>query len=913
MRLFFILLSVCALIFGASSRLTAQAMTFEDVMKFKQLRNPVISDGGNWVGYDAWPDRGDGEAIIVNTRDPKKTFRIPLGQRPQFSSDEKYAAVAGKPSLAAEETAKKKKTKVFGDVTLIELATGKTTTFKNGRAFEFSPDGSHFWVHFNTPDSLEKVLKKNTKRSIGSRLQLVSLRTGQQREWPLVSTAAFDSVSAVLAFSVADTNGNNGVRLVFPERFERDSAIYAQKDALIDKLKWHYKSRKLAFVAGAQDKEGKTVSGDVYLWPVAGGSKKIVAADSVRAGWIIPQKAELNWSHSGNLLTFGLRLAPYKTVSYEDSAFTEKAYYDIERILSGVEGDLWHGREPRIKTQEKKVKDRWKTQFFTAAVDISTGKTVSLNDTSVTGLKFGKHAPRSLRFTEMPYALESLWEGSQWNLSLIEHATGKVTPVAEKLRNTGELSPDGRFVLYWKAPHWFLFAVESGTTRNLTENIPVRFDEEDHDAPVEAPPYGFGGWTHPGGRVLLYDRYDIWSVPTGSGAPLNVTRDGRKNRLSFRLVKTDSRFETIAENAPQLLTAVSEKQKSQGLFEVVLSKPGAISRLNEPAKWSFVAKSKKSDEWLLTRQTYSEYPDLRLLDKTFRKQTKLSDFDAQTKAFAWGNAQLMRWKSTDGRDLDGVLILPDSYKPGQKLPVLVYFYEIMSNRLFDFPAVNADTRPDFAQFVSDGYAVFLPDIVYRLDGHPMKSAYDCLIPGVQMLIDLGIADPARIGLHGHSWGGTQTTYLISQTNLFRAAIAGAPITNWVSGYGGIRWESGLARTFQYERTQSRIGASLWEKKDLYLENSALWHADKIKTPLLLQHGDADGAVPWYQSIELYLALRRLGQPVWFLQYFGEDHHLAKYPNKLDYAIKFKEFFDFYLKDAPIPEWMERGIPYRPKE
>jgi dipeptidyl aminopeptidase/acylaminoacyl peptidase len=890
-----------------------RAMTFEDVMQFRQIRNSTVSSGGNWVGYDFWPDRGDGEAIFVNTRDPKKQYIIPLGQRPVFSPDEKWAAVAGKPSLAAEETAKKKKSKTYGDVSLIDLTTGAVTTYKNGKAFEFSPDGKWFWVHFNTPDSLEKVYKKNSKRTLGSKLLLKELAGSRSREWPLVSAAAFDSVTAVLAFGVADTAGNNSLRLVFPEKADKDSIVHARKEALYDRLKWHYSTRSLAFVAGDQDKEGKTMRGDLSVWQPAKGVRLLAKADSVTKGWIIPQKADLNWTKDGRFVLFGLRLAPVKPVSYEDSAFTQASYYDVRRILSGIEGDLWHTSEPRIKTLEKKVKDRWKTQFFTAVADLTTGITVQLSDTASPGIRTLTNAHRGLSFTEMPWIKASLWDGGRYDLAVVDYAGGKRTPVVQGIRSPGVISPDGRFVAYWKAPHWFLFEVATAQTVNLTEKLGVRFDDEDHDSPSEPPSYGFGGWTHGARHVLLYDRYDIWMIGTADQKATNITVNGREKQLMYRLVRTDSDVETVAPNAPLLVSATHELKKYQGMYQVNAAKPGAIKLIEEDAKWSFVAKPKKAAQYIVTRQTYRDYPDLYITDPGFKKPSNVTAAGSQTAAFNWGNASLVDWKSTDGRPMQGVLITPGGYTPGTKLPVLVYFYEIMSDRLYDFPAVNIDTRPDFAQFVSNGYAVFLPDIVYRMDGRPMKSAYDCLVPGVQKIIDMGVADPARIGLHGHSWGGTQTTYLISQTNMFKAAIAGAPVTNWVSAYSGIRWESGLARTFQYERSQSRIGASLWEKPELYLDNSAVWHADKIKTPLLLQHGDADGAVPWYQSIELYLALRRLNQPVWFLQYFGEDHHLAKYPNKLDYAMKFKAFFDHYLKDEPMPGWMKEGVPYWPKE
>jgi dipeptidyl aminopeptidase/acylaminoacyl peptidase len=182
------------------------------------------------------------------------------------------------------------------------------------------------------------------------------------------------------------------------------------------------------------------------------------------------------------------------------------------------------------------------------------------------------------------------------------------------------------------------------------------------------------------------------------------------------------------------------------------------------------------------------------------------------------------------------------------------------------------------------------------------------VPGVLHILEMGFVDRERIGVQGHSWGGYQIAYMITRTNIFRAAEAGAPVSNMTSAYGGIRWGSGMSRMFQYEKTQSRIGGTLWEYTQRYIENSPLFWADKIQTPVLMMHNDKDGAVPWYQGIEFFVALRRLGKPVWMLNYNGEAHGLRKYINQKDFAVRMQQFFDHYLKEAPAPVWMQEGVP-----
>lgn len=173
-------------------------------------------------------------------------------------------------------------------------------------------------------------------------------------------------------------------------------------------------------------------------------------------------------------------------------------------------------------------------------------------------------------------------------------------------------------------------------------------------------------------------------------------------------------------------------------------------------------------------------------------------------------------------------------------------------------------------------------------------------------------DSSKLGIQGQSWGGYQVAHLITATDMYAAAWAGAPVVNMTSAYGGIRWQTGMSRQFQYENTQSRIGKTLWEAQDAYLANSPLFHLDKVKTPVVIMANDNDGAVPWYQGIEMFTALRRLQKPVWMLNYNGDEHNLLLRQNRKDIQIREQQFFDHYLKGAPAPKWLKSGIPAKEK-
>jgi dipeptidyl aminopeptidase/acylaminoacyl peptidase len=262
----------------------------------------------------------------------------------------------------------------------------------------------------------------------------------------------------------------------------------------------------------------------------------------------------------------------------------------------------------------------------------------------------------------------------------------------------------------------------------------------------------------------------------------------------------------------------------------------------------------------------------------------------------------------DGKMSEGILYKPQNFDPNKKYPIIFYFYERDADGLYSYraPAPSASTI-NVPYFVSNEYLVFDPNIYYKT-GEPGQSAYNSVVSAAKYLSKMPWVDSTRMGIQGQSWGGYQVTYLVTKTNIFRAAEAGAPVSNMTSAYGGVRWGAGISRQFQYEKTQSRLGATLWQRPDLYIKNSALFSADKITTPLLIMHNDADGAVPWYQGIELFTAMKRLGKKVWMLEYNGEDHNLVERKNRKDLSVRLSQFFDYYLKDAKPADWIKYGVP-----
>jgi dienelactone hydrolase len=495
--------------------------------------------------------------------------------------------------------------------------------------------------------------------------------------------------------------------------------------------------------------------------------------------------------------------------------------------------------------------------------------------------------------------------------------TGEKQLVQKNLKGYPALSPEANYVYWYSTPDstWMTYNIKTQEKRNLLAGLEenVNFYNEIHDSPSLPSSYGSGGWLKNDQAFLIYDKYDIWSVdPTGKKAPVNITKgEGRKNKIEFRIESLDEDDKDLGldPKAPLILSAFHEWNKKSGFYKGDFQGKSAPQELIfSDHKYYALKKAQESDEAILRRSTYQEYPDIYTAKLDFSNLTKVSETNAQQAEVNWGSVELVDYKTNDGTPMQGLLFKPENFDESRKYPMMVYFYERNSDGLHNYraPAPSASTI-NIPFFVSNDYVVFVPDIKYDL-GLPGPSAYNSIIPGVQTVVAKGFIDSDNMAIQGQSWGGYQVAYLITQTNMFKAAGAGAPVVNMTSAYGGIRWGTGMSRMFQYEQTQSRIGGTLWEKPMHYLENSPLFYTDRVRTPVLIMHNDADGAVPWYQGIEMFMALKRLNKPAWLLVYNDEDHNLVHRKNRKDLSVRLSQFFDHYLKGAPAPLWMTDGLP-----
>ena len=895
----------------------AKPISLTDIMHFESLKSPVIADNGKTLAVEAAPDRGDSR-VIIKLLSSDKSFNIADAAKPKVSADGRFVAmVKAIPLLASEKASKKQKKKLKAGLILLDTTTGEQTEFDRVKSFAFNDNGSHLVIQFENQD--KKDAKKNQeggkstakvdKFDQGFSLRLISLADNNNHNFENVTNYHFSQNGNYFVVAKNDIKAASHILSYVDLVSNQSSQAFSSTSHQIGETAVANNGEWIAFTTG---KAADAPYGREYHLNLFNITTKQHQQLDNTAKWKLNRYSKLNFSKNSTKLLFG-RVPEVSQQLAVAKVKDTKDLYSSDVITGQRNLRVWSGEDPLIKPNEVKQYKKELKRTYLASLNLASNHIVQLADLSVPKVNITETSDIAVGESNLPYRKMITWAGFYRDVYLVNKNTGDKTRVLTQYPTYWKpsLSPQGKFMAYYRQGQIYLYDVANKTRKNVSEKLGVGFANEDHDYPSAAPGYGFGPWIKGENAILVYDKYDVWKLDATSGKMTNLTKGlGRKQGVQYRVTGLPKKDEavTLAANRKVLLKGYNEHTKSDDFYRLNLA--GGVKQLtSEPVKLKVLTRAKNAETLVYSKERYDLFPDLYTSDyakpQLAIQQTRLND---QTKLFDWGEAELVHWTNGDGKPLDGVLIKPANYKQGERLPVLVYFYRFMSQRLHAFPQMKINHRPNFEWYVENGYAVFLPDIRFEV-GYPGPSSVQALVSGVQHLINLGVADPNAIGLQGHSWGGYQTAFAVTQTNIFKAAVTGAPVSNMTSAYSGIRLGSGLARQFQYETGQSRIGESLFDAPQKYIENSPVFYAERIHTPMMIMFGDRDDAVPWEQGIELYLAMRRAGKDVVFLQYQDEPHHLKKYPNKLDYTIKMKQYFDHYLKGAPAPKWLIKGEAY----
>ncbi|HEX6049172.1 MAG TPA: prolyl oligopeptidase family serine peptidase [Gemmatimonadaceae bacterium] len=931
-----------------------RALTSADWDTWRSIQGATISPDGKWALYSLVPQVGDGEMVVRATQGTTE-YRVPrgflgrpqmvAGGRPdtasatppaQFSADGRFALALTYAPMAEFEKARREKKRPAdqpkASLAIVNLADGKVTTVQRVRSFR-APRHTGTWVAWllepadsatanrqardsaragepervaATPGGRPRPVADSTPRDrrkvYGSTLVLRNLATGEERRVADVLTYAFDDSAKWLGYTVSSRDVARDGAYVMNPADGREIALLAGRGNY-KQFTFDRAAQQVAFVSDKDQYGRDDARYTLYHASLrtAGTAAAIATSSSIGGGMIVSDDGRVTFTRNGNAVLFGVAPPPLDSIP-ADSLY-DKAVFD-----------LWHYRDARLQPQQRVEAARDRNRSFQAIYHLASRKIVRLANDSMPSVSVSDDGRVATAATGERYSIERMWGDDGDDVYLIDATTGSRKLLREKISGNAMLSSGGRYVLFYDRGHWYAHGVASGRTIDVSAPAKgVSFEQETWDTPSIPAPWGVAGWTKDDRSVLVYDRFDVWELdPTGAQAPRMITDSvGRREQIVFRLVDLDRDDPAIDPREPLLFRAFNRETKASGFYRDQLGASRPPERIvMADASFGVPQKARHADQYLLTRGTFIEFPNLHT-GRSLTSLQKISDANPQQKNFRWGTVELVSWVSTDGVPLKGLLYKPEDFDPSKKYPMIAYFYEQLSDGMHNYipPAGRNVINP--THYVSNGYLIFEPDIHYEV-GYPGPSAMKSIVPGVQMLIARGFVDPKGLGLQGQSWGGYQTSYMITQTQMFRAAMAGAPVANMTSAYGGIRWGSGLARSFQYEKTQSRIGGSIWQYPMRYFENSPLFWLDKVTTPLLIMHNDADDAVPWYQGIELFVGLRRLGKEVYLLDYNNDVHNPTKRANQKDVAMRMQQFFDHHLRGYPAPDWMVRGIPYQMK-
>ena len=942
-----------------------RALTHKDDDAWRSIASQVVSRDGRYLAYSYMPQDGDGDLIVRDLKTGKER-RESAGALPPpviqtaeetnpeapppvrsiriaITSDSRFAVATTYPRKVEVEQAKKEKKKPDempkGGLLILDLDSGAAARADSVKSMQVPARGGS-WVAYlkeGKPEEkkgAEKEDKKGEsprggpakgagavlKKEYGTDLVLrdLSRAGGDERVFASVLEYSFARDGKTLLYAVSSKKEEeNGVFAVTPGSGAAPAALLSGKGKY-SKLAWDRAEGEAAFVSDRDDAAAKVPRLKVYLWKRGeSAAAAVVAGDTpgFPGDLAVSDKGALGFSRDGRRLYVQAAppAKPPKDTEAESSA--------DEKILA----DLWRWNDDLVQPMQRVRANRERSRTYRGVYSIADGKYVQLADSKIRVALPSDDGTRALGLDDGPYRRMIDYDGSYDDVYLLDVATGSRRLAVKQLRgdpfgpSSRAWSPDGKFVFYYDDRQWRVLDAADGSARGVTGALAVAFHDEQHDRPEPPDPYGSAGWTKDGRSFLVYDRYDVWQVFVDGRPAVCLTRgEGRRTKTIFRVARIEPVEEGEDERGvdaekPLYLRGESEETRASGFFRASFSGSAPAERLLWGEKnYRFAGRAKDADVLLLTASRFDEYPDLWVTDSSFRSPAKVTHGGSQKDPFLWGRGELIRFKNSDGVPLRAALYKPDNFDPKKKYPMLVYIYERLSQNVNNFVEPRPGHNINFAHYVSNGYVILTPDIVYTI-GSPGPSALKCVLPAVQAVVDMGFVNENAIGIQGHSWGGYQISYMITQTNRFKAAEAGAPVGNMTSAYSGIRWGSGLPRQFQYEKSQSRIALPLYEAPQKYLENSPVFHVDGVHTPLLILQNDQDDAVPWGQGIELFLALRRYGKEAYFFNYNGEFHGLRRRHNQKDYAVRMQQFFDHFLKGAPVPEWMEKGIPFVDRE
>lgn len=869
----------------------------EDYGQWQTISTAELSADGSWFAYNISLVDGDGWLKIKKVgADSSREHKFMHGVRPSFSPDSKWAAFQIGVSEDKKEKLKKQDKPVRNKLGLMNLTTTEVDTFDNVQEYEFA-DSSTFLVM--------KKYKPDEVKTEGTDIILRNLNRETNQLIGNVADYAFNDTGNKLAVLLdASEELGNGAHLYELESgkvtvLDSDTTSYKE-------LTWNDAGTALAFLKSRENENYKDPTHQVLAFKNLDGSPKKFAFEQQKANsfpdsFRVVDYRSLRWSEDDHSLFFGIKKWEEVDKEKAEADSTEKT---LDEDLDPSNVEVWHWKDDDIQPKQELMVQQNRQKNYLSAWHLDREQFVQVGSEKYEELYLTGDQQHAVGYDPQPY--EPTFEEEWRDVYVIDVNSGESQKILDRHEFVRQ-SPDGKYLLYFKNKDWWSYDIAEDRHRNLTEDIDTRFENFTNvNGRENRRPFGTGEWAEDDAWVLVYDRYDAYKVWTDGSNDQKLT-NGTKDKIRYRQVRFADDTDGIQEDETIYFSMYGDESKDRG-YARLTDNNSIETLLYDSKRFTSLTKADSTRQFVYQMQTATDSPDFFHVDQAFENPTGLTNTNPQQDNYHWADDELITFTNEDGEKLEGRLLYPADYDPDKKYPMITYIYEKRSQTMHSYNLPSRKSPYNSRRYSSEGYFVFQPDINYELS-EPGISAVESVVPAVQKVVDTGMINEEQIGLTGHSWGAYQTTFIVTQTELFNSAVAGAPLTNMVSMYNSIYWNTGTTDANIFETSQGRFPDPWWKNWDNFIENSPIFNMQDMNTPLLVEFGTDDGAVDFNQGVELYNTMRRMENPFVMLVYEGENHGLAREENQIDYATRAFEWHEHYLLGKEAPEWITDGLPY----
>jgi dipeptidyl aminopeptidase/acylaminoacyl peptidase len=857
----------------------------------------TFSNDGHWLFYDIRRNNDKNEIRLHHLTDNSLKV-LEEGSRAEFSSDNQWLGYFINPNAEAK---KKSKPPLRSQFRLLSLTGGDSLTVADVNDFAFSDDSQFLAM---------KHYASKGKKSSGADLVVHNLSNGKAYNFGNVSDFAWQEEGSLLAM-IIDAEGKAGNGVQFFNAKTNTLQVLDSKEAVYTGLNWREKSDDLAVFRSSKNKDYEDSTYQILAWQKLTSKAPVASTFDQQTMVGFPEdyrvvnNPSLTWSKEGQSLFFEIKAWEKKSVKNDSIKMEKKDFQDLTDEAPALQ--IWHSTDVQVIPEQEQLAKRKREDQYLSVWHLPNNKFVQLADELTETVRLQTDAPTLIAYDATPYEREGMFGRGNVDAYAINLATGDKEKILTKVNYLFSVSPDGQFIPYVQGEDVYVYNTKTKSNKNLSTGLDASFVNMDDDHPTpERRPYGFVAWEKKGTSFFVHSKYDIWQFWVDGSKSIKIT-DGKDEQVRNRYMYLD--FEDyIDEKKPMYVSLFGTWSKQSGYGNVTPGK--AVKRLVwQDASIGRLTKAENADRYAFGIETFSDSPDFFVGSGILSDAKQVSNTNPFQKEYAWGKSELIEYTNANGKKLQGALFYPANYEVGKKYPMITYIYELLSDGIHSYSAPSQRNYYSQTVFTQEGYFVLKPDIVFDA-GDPGISSVRTMEAAVKKVVDMGLVDEKKVGLIGHSWGGYQAGYAVTQTNIFAASVAGAGLTNLTSMYGMIAWAFGGApESEHFEVSQERMMVPPFKDVESYIRNSSVFNVEKLNTPLLFEVGDADKNVDWRQGIEYYNAARRARKQFVLLVYANEGHGLGEDKNRSDYQARILTWFGHYLKGEATADWIDQGIPY----